>query len=253
MAPPSNDDGTPAFGIRPIGIPSTWRRTGHRPLATAATKRWSERLLKLGQVGAGLRAGPEIPPRILQMLLEFDTSACVDSEDCRNAFNELCREAIADTLQKEDYELYCYFLAYYSVACPQLFRLSDGTLLALLKSCYGLVQGDPLAAIIYDIVYTLCVLKPVQEAYPGLLLVALHDDTYLAGHIAVLPEAVDLLTRLAAKVHLEYGDAKRKLLQMAGRCRPASTASTTPLRPATQRRAASRATPRTRSRRSLVG
>ena len=159
VAPPSI-----AFGIRPIGIPSAFRRTAHRPLATEATARWSERLLEMGQVGCGLRAGPEVPPRMLQAMLEFDPSCAIDSEDVKNAFNEVDREAVADVLQREDPELYDYFMAYYQTGCLQLFRLFSGELLRLWSSVRGLIQGDALAAVIFDIVYTILVLKPVRES-----------------------------------------------------------------------------------------
>ena len=141
---------------------------------------------------------------------------CIDSEDCRNAFNELDRQVIADTLKVHDYKLYLYFMAYYDRPALQLYRLADGSLVCPAKSACGLVQGDPLAALIYDIVYTLVVLKPMQEAYPDVVVCALHDDTYLVARVSVLPAASTKLTELAATAHLEFGAAKRKLLQLPG-------------------------------------
>jgi len=47
----------------------------------------------------------------LQLLLEHDSSLAVDSEDCTNAFNELERGVIAETLKEHDPDLYQHFIA----------------------------------------------------------------------------------------------------------------------------------------------
>ena len=92
LKPDPNDPSAPpsiANGVRPIGIPPVTRRTAYRPLATAATARHAASLASHGQFGCGVRAGVEVPPRVMQVILEQHPLACVDSEDCYNAFQEL--------------------------------------------------------------------------------------------------------------------------------------------------------------------
>jgi len=74
-APPSIDN-----GVRPIGIPTVLRRAAYRPLATEATGRHAASLASQGQFGCGVRAGVEIPPRVMQVILEMQPLACVDSQ-----------------------------------------------------------------------------------------------------------------------------------------------------------------------------
>ena len=48
----------------------------------------------------------------------------------------------------------------------------------------------------------------MREHYAkSLLVIALHDDTYAAGNIALLPGASAMLEEYAAKVRLKYGHA----------------------------------------------
>ena len=165
------------------------RRVASRPVAEEGTRRWAEELLQYGQVGCGVPAGLDLGPRVMQLLLEADPTVAIDSEDCVNAFNELFRRTIADTLFAVDKGLYRHFVAYYFQPTRQFFRLANGRLVSACDSRRGLVQGDPLAALIFDIVYTIRVLKPTAIDNPNTLIIAVHDDSNLSGRPCDLPAA----------------------------------------------------------------
>ncbi len=75
------------------------------------TTRHAKLLAKYGQFGAGIRAGVEAASRGLRLLHESDVDSCTWSKDIYNAFQELSRQAIHDTLREFDYELCEYFVA----------------------------------------------------------------------------------------------------------------------------------------------
>ena len=111
-------------------------------------------------------------------------ATCIDSEDCINAFNELSRHEIAECLREFNSDLYHYFLAYYHEPSYQFFRKADGAFVCPALSCVGVHQGDPAGLLIFDVVYTLKVLKPLVEAHPEVTVLAIHDDTYIITNCA---------------------------------------------------------------------
>ncbi len=104
------------------------------------------------------------------MLHESDVDSCTWSKDIYNAFQELSRQAILDTLREFDCELYEYFVAYYPAARKQWYRQMDGSveMIACQWMRWGIMmtQGDALSALIFGIVYTHKVLKPTCEQLP---------------------------------------------------------------------------------------
>ena len=202
-------------GVRPICIPSALRRTTARPIVNRVATKVAQSLLKYGQVGCAIRAGVEIPPRIMQVMCELDPQTCVDSEDCYNAFNEMSRHEIAECLREVDPDLYDYFIAYYHRPSYQFFRLANGTIVCPALSSVGVQQGDPAGGLIFDIVYTFKVLKPLCEAHPNATVFAIHDDTYIVTKTpAELGGVAVDLVKFAEPLWLRYGAAKRKLFQL---------------------------------------
>jgi len=148
ILPPSLD-----FGVRPIGIPSILRRAATRPDAIAASLEWAARLTTAGQFGLGVPSGVEGVARALQLSLELNPTLAIISEDCRNAFNTLRRDVIADTLLRLHYPLLAPFLAYYGTQpFPQYLRQSDGYLTSI-PSQTGGIQGDSIFSAVFDITY----------------------------------------------------------------------------------------------------
>jgi len=133
-----------------------------------------------------------------QKFLEHDPTLAVDSEDCTNAFNELERGAIADTLSVHDPDLLQHFIAYYSSNVPQYFRMANGDLINI-PSRRGGIQGDSVFSTIFDIVYTLRVLEPLALAFPACNVYAIHDDSYIIGPADALPPASHRLTQLGSE------------------------------------------------------
>jgi hypothetical protein len=144
--------------------------------------------------------------------LEHVPAVAVDSEGCTKAFNELERAATADILCCHDPYLLQHFIAYYATEVPQYFRLADG-LLVNIPSRRGGIQGDSAFSAIFDVVYTLGILKPLAQEFPDSAIFAIHDDTYLAGDSRHLPAASARLATLAHSHGLRYGATKRRLYQ----------------------------------------
>ena len=76
-------------------------------------------------------------------------------------------------------------------------------------------QGDNIFAVIFDIVYTYLVLKPLRERHAEATVFAIHDDTYLltARADALAPVSASLV-ELARPHRLSYNATKRKLFQL---------------------------------------
>ena len=66
----------------------------------------------------------------------------------------------------------------------------------------------------FDITYTERVLKKLRARMPNVLVTAIHDDTFITGAPSDLAAASAALAELAEPLHLKYGAAKRKLLQL---------------------------------------
>ena len=158
------------------------------------------------------------------MLHENDVDSCTWSKDIYNAFQELSRQAILDTLRGFDYELYEYFVAYYPAARKQWYRQMDGSVEMIAWSRWGVTQGDALSALIFDIVYTLKVLKPTCEQFPHATLLAIHDDTYVNTKAANELVAVSRsLEEKANSIHLRFAPSKEHILQLPNPTRAAES------------------------------
>ena len=218
LAPPAL-----ANGIRPIGKTNVLLKICFKKLAFDATARHANLLAKYGQFGAGIRAGVEAASRGLQLLHESDVDSCTWSKDIYNAFQELSRQAILDTLREFDHELYEYFVAYYPNPRKQWYRQMDGSVEMIAWSRWGVTQGDALSALIFDIVYTLKVLKPTCEQFPHATLLAIHDDTYVNTKANKLVEIDNFIEERATAIRLRFVPKKERILQLPNPTRAADS------------------------------
>ena len=222
---PTNPLAPPALanGIRPIGKTNVLLKICFKKLAFDATARHANLLAKYGQFGAGIRAGVEAASRGLQLLHESDVDSCTWSKDIYNAFQELSRQAILDTLREFDHELYEYFVAYYPNPRKQWYRQMDGSVEMIAWSRWGVTQGDALSALIFDIVYTLKVLKPTCEQFPHATLLAIHDDTYVNTKANELVEIDNFIEERATAIRLRFVPKKERILQLPNPTRAADS------------------------------
>ena len=222
---PTNPLAPPALanGIRPIGKTNVLLKICFKKLAFDATARHANLLAKYGQFGAGIRAGVEAASRGLQLLHESDVDSCTWSKDIYNAFQELSRQAILDTLREFDHELYEYFVAYYPNPRKQWYRQMDGSVEMIAWSRWGVTQGDALSALIFDIVYTLKVLKPTCEQFPHATLLAIHDDTYVNTKAYELVEIDNFIEERATAIRLRFVPKKERILQLPNPTRAADS------------------------------
>ena len=222
---PTNPLAPPALanGIRPIGKTNVLLKICFKKLAFDATARHANLLAKYGQFGAGIRAGVEAASRGLQLLHESDVDSCTWSKDIYNAFQELSRQAILDTLREFDHELYEYFVAYYPNPRKQWYRQMDGSVEMIAWSRWGVTQGDALSALIFDIVYTLKVLKPTCEQFPHATLLAIHDDTYVNTKASELVEIDNFIEERATAIRLRFVPKKERILQLPNPTRAADS------------------------------
>ena len=222
---PTNPLAPPALanGIRPIGKTNVLLKICFKKLAFDATARHANLLAKYGQFGAGIRAGVEAASRGLQLLHESDVDSCTWSKDIYNAFQELSRQAILDTLREFDHELYEYFVAYYPNPRKQWYRQMDGSVEMIAWSRWGVTQGDALSALIFDIVYTLKVLKPTCEQFPHATLLAIHDDTYVNTKANELVAIDNFIEERATAIRLRFVPKKERILQLPNPTRAADS------------------------------
>ncbi len=98
----------------------------------------------------------------------------------------------------------------------------DGSVEMIAWSRWGVTQGDALSALIFDIVYTLSVLKPTCEQFPHATLLAIHDDTYVNTKAANELVAVNRsLEEKANSIRLRFVPSKEHILQLPNPMRAA--------------------------------
>ena len=191
-------------GIRPIAIGETLYRLAAGVLAQAMSNEVSAFLGPL-QFGAPTRrGGVEALSLVIQTFLAENPDACVISTDVANAFNTVSRLSMLNTISAIPALAPMMHLSYGQPS--RLLFTEDVTIL----SEEGTRQGDPLASIGFNMSLG-PVLNRTREAHPDVLIVSLHDDTYILGTEVDVADAFATLETELASVKLAMKRSKCKI------------------------------------------
>ena len=195
-------------GIRPIAVGDIIRRLISKCYSYALSEKAAQ-LLAPYQLGVGVRGGCEALVHTVRALLEDPDqpadSCCFLQLDLINAFNRVDRA----TMFREVRNLFPELAKWIEITYGHQAELIFGE--AIILSCQGVHQGDPLACLLFAVVLH-PIIKRIAEEVPDLLLNGWFvDDGGGAGRLGDLSRMVDII--------LQDGPAKGLVL---------STASTTP-------------------------
>ena len=218
----------PDKSTRPIGVGAALRRLAGRCVYAqlkerfgevfTTTKPSAEQLRAAGfapdapcfaplQLGCGVAGGAEIAVAAIRLLMELKPEWAVLSDDKRNGYNALWREAIFRGVRRWFPELLPTVRLFYArdgglytrerpcTAAVAEGADGDGGAAARLPSrghgprpavdeegeCYGsregCTQGDPLGPVLWSLAYHVALLE-IQASHPDTLILAYLDDTY---------------------------------------------------------------------------
>lgn len=204
-------------GHRPIAVGEVLRRLVSKCLAFEVAPR-AALLLKPLQLGVGIPGGCEGIIHAMNAIFN-DGDIPVEDKwvlllDFENAFNLIDRETVFEQVRQHFPELSAWVELCYGTQAHLLFGQ------ALLLSCMGLHQGDPLAALLFALAL-LPLLLLLKASVPALLAqVWLLDDGTLVGNRDDLVQALEIVEREGPPrgLHLNH----RKCLLWCGQHTPAN-------------------------------
>ena len=202
----------PDKSTRPIGVGAAFRRMAGRCIyaqykldfaqVLTTSKPSAEMLARYGcaadrecnvplQVGCGLAGGAEIAVNMVRVALELRQEWAVLSDDKRNGYNTLTREAIFKGVRRWFPELLPTVRMFYAreggLYVREMLRAAPSrgagprpTVDGQGEHYYsreGCTQGDPLGPILWSLAYHQALLE-IQAQCPDTLIVAYLDDTY---------------------------------------------------------------------------
>jgi len=201
--------------IRPIAIGDIFYRLVGR-VGARMSKAKAELFLAPTQLGIGVSDGIGIAIHTLEGMTEAalkeDSDSILVTIDIEAAYNNIHRAKILETLKEDFPELVRLFM--WAYADPTELRDSAGNVVCMSRS--GVKQGDAGGSFFFGSTFTRKVLQPVVAASEGgATILAIHDDAYLWGTIAVIAEALRLLEQLAQDIGLSFNRQKCKVLRNA--------------------------------------
>lgn len=163
--------------IRPVAVGEIVYRVATKSIVRKCYRR---EMLAPFQLGVGTSGGVEPVTVALTMAIQRKCDKVfkeIVATDASNAFNTICRLAIARAIRRFAPELYPLFLWTYGRAAPLLVRTPDGPV--FMESAQGVRQGDPLSALFFSIGVRPELEAIVEKLQSGDILLAYLDDFYL--------------------------------------------------------------------------
>jgi len=130
--------------------------------------------------------------------------------DFKNAFNSICRSAIASSLLERHPHLYPFFSWGYGQPTPLLL---DGFVNGWSQT--GVRQGDPLGPAFFSLGIQ-PLLEEIDNKLPQVTVMAYLDDVILAGPLDKITEAFDIVKTKAFEIGLVVNTAKCQLILPPG-------------------------------------
>jgi hypothetical protein len=176
-------------GVRPIAVGNITRRLVSKCFSFALSEK-AARLLAPFQLGVGVRGGCEALVHTVRALMEDPNTspeACsLLQVDLINAFNRVDRAAFRE-VRRLFPELARWFESTYGTQAELIFGE------AVILSCEGFHQGDPLACLFFAVVLHPIIMKIASDV-PDLLLNGWFlDDGSLIGKLEDLSAAVNII------------------------------------------------------------
>ena len=203
----------PNGGIRPIGIGNTFVRLA-KIYAVKMSACDLKSMFPSIQLGAGQKGGCE---RVLHALQAFHkhapVSSVICSTDIKNAFNTRRRRDMWDALVAQPSCEPLLRMVHWAYSdASQLCVYEGGTLYDTVSSAEGVVQGDPLAALMFALsmqpIYEQCVAVSGGKVKA----LAIQDDFYLLGQVDEVMKCVEQLKQTCDSAGLTLAINKCQVL-----------------------------------------
>lgn len=149
------------------------------------------------QFGCGLPNGASSLAHLLQLLLDSGL-ACVEA-DVVNAFPSRDRRSIVNKVNS-DRRLAAFqlFTNYCYSSQSTVYLAQRGQIVATLRSCNGVEQGDPEGSPLFCVDFADDI-REAQLAHPAVLFLVFVDNVFILGQPNDLPAAYDTLRNISAK------------------------------------------------------
>jgi hypothetical protein len=166
----------------------------------------------------GIAGGVESLPHIINAYFSANKNHCVLKVDCKNAFNSVSRAHILHAVKNKLPALLPLVTLLYTRPSKVLFQESRGVdpdgnakiHSVTVNNCEGVIQGEPLAALLFSIVLADCK-AVVKAAFPSVTMRGIADDVYFCGPGADVVAASKLYKIELSKVGLTLLEAKSVL------------------------------------------
>ena len=203
----------PGGGVRPIGIGNTFVRLA-KIYAVKMSSCDLRSMFPSIQLGCGQKNGCE---RVLHALQAFHERAPVHhvvcSTDIRNAFNTRRRRDMWDALVKQPSCQPLLRMVHWAYSeASQLCVYEGSKLFGTVPSAEGVVQGDPLASLMFALSMQPIYEKCIEDTDGQVRALAIQDDLYLMGDVEQVMQCLSKLKTLCGDSGLTLAVNKCQVL-----------------------------------------
>ena len=191
--------------VRPVAIGCVWRRLVGRTVTAPIVEKVGAELAKYGQYGLGIKDGGTHIVHALNIAMSQEPGCGIFGSDARAAFNFISRDAIwyrlrelqrQNVLAKEAvakltaYTRYCYL----DPAAQALHyeNAIGAPAMEIIPSTTGVQMGCSAGSLLFALVWTMDILKPITESIPGATCFGQIDDL----HVLAPVDKLDTVSKL---------------------------------------------------------
>ena len=163
------------------------------------------------QLGNGIKGGVEILVHSIRLLLELNPEWVILKTDIKNAFNEISRNAIINTVNKSANELLHYTNSFLNNDNNIFFNdIKNKLCLKIEQTKFGSPQGAPASFPLYCITQA-PIIKEMEVEHSDIIILSFCDDNTFIGSFHNVTEAFPTFKQKAARINLQIQDSKTSI------------------------------------------